>query len=146
MPTLGKYFDKEIDKLYKFSKKDLVLDLGAGDGIVLDIVSKRGARAIGIELNPILATIIRFRFRKNPNVSAKCKNFYKYTFPKETTVVYAFAVGNHIEPIYRKIKAEATRLNKTIYFISNAFNVKELKPEKKVWTWYLYKITPEKKK
>ena len=144
VPTLGKYFDREIDKLYKFSRKDLVLDLGAGDGIVLDIVSKRGAKAVGIELNPILATIIRFRFRNNPRVTAVCKNFYRYQFPDETTVIYAFAVGNHIEPIYRKIKAEATRLGKPLYFISNAFNIKELKPEKKVWTWYLYKIKPEK--
>ena len=145
MPTLGKDFDREIDKLYKLSKKDLVIDLGAGDGIVLGIAAKRGAKAVGIELNPILATIIKFRFRKNPDVTAKCKNFYHYQFPKETTVVYAFAVGNHIEPIYQKIRAEATRLQKPIYFISNAFDIKELKPEKKAWTWYLYKISPKKK-
>lgn len=144
VPTLRKDFEKSLKKLLKLSDKDLLIDLGAGDGVILDVASKTGARALGIELNPILAGIIRFRFRKNDKVSVKCQNFYHFTFPKETTVIYAFAVGIHIEPIYRKIQKEANRLNKPLYFISNAFNLKDLKPEKKAGTWYLYKITPEK--
>ena len=144
VPTLRKDFERSLDKLYKLSKDDLLIDLGAGDGVILGVTAKKGAKALGIELNPILATIIRFRFRKNKNISVWCRNFYHISFPEKTTVIYAFAVGNHIEPIYRKIKTEATRLNKTLYFISNAFDVKELKPEKKVWSWYLYKITPQK--
>ena len=144
VPTLRKDFEKALKKLIKLSDKDLLIDLGAGDGVILDIASKTGAKALGIELNPILALIICFRFRHNPNVSVKCRNFYRFTFPKETTVIYTFAVGPHIEPIYRKIKIESTRLKKPLDFISNAFNLKDLKPEKKVGTWYLYKILPEK--
>lgn len=144
VPTLRKDFEKALKNLLKLGKNDLLIDLGAGDGVILDVASKTGAKALGIELNPILATIIRFRFRKKPNVNVKCQNFYHFTFPKETTVIYAFAVGIHIEPIYRKIQKESNRLKKPLYFISNAFDLKELKPEKKAGTWYLYKITPEK--
>ena len=144
VPTLRKDFEKALKKLLKLGEKDLLIDLGAGDGVILDVVSKNGAKALGIELNPILALIIRFRFRNNPNVKVKCQNLYHFTFPKETTVVYTFAVGPHIEPIYRKIQREANRLDKPLYFISNAFNLKDLKPEKKAGTWYLYKINPRK--
>jgi len=144
VPTLKKDFEKALKNLYSLSNKDLLIDLGAGDGVILDVASKSGAKTLGIELNPILANIIRFRFRKNPKVSVKCQNFYSFKFPKETTIVYAFAVGIHIEPIYRKIQKEATRLKKPLYFISNAFELKSLKPEKKAGTWFLYKISPER--
>lgn len=144
VPTLRKDFEKALKKLLPLGKDDLLIDLGAGDGVILDVAAKNGAKALGIELNPILAGIIRFRFRKNPKVSVKCKNFYHFSFPKEATVIYAFAVGIHIEPIYHKIQKEANRLDKPLYFISNAFNLKDLKPEKKAGTWFLYKITPEK--
>ena len=146
VPTLKPGLRKALTDLYKISEKDLLLDLGAGDGVVLEEAAKLGAKALGVELNPILTLIMKRRFRKNKNVTVKCRNFYRFKFPKETTVVYTFAVSLHIKPIYKKIKKEATRLNKTLYFISNAFDLPDLKPEKKISTFYLYKITPEKSK
>lgn len=143
VPTLKTPLEESLDKLHKLSEKDLLIDLGSGDGVVLNLATKRGAKALGLELNPILALISKIRLRKNPRIKIKCRNFYHYSFPKETTVIYAFAVGIHIEPIYRKIEKEATRLRKPLYFISNAFNLKDVKPEKKVSTFYLYKIRPK---
>lgn len=125
-------------------KTDLLIDLGAGDGVVLKAAANTGAKAIGVEINPILTLIMKIRFCHNKRVSVKCRNFYKYRFPKETTVVYAFAVSLHINKIYQKISDEATRLNKTIYFISNAFDPKDKKPEKQFDSFYLYKIEPKK--
>lgn len=142
VPTLKKGLDEVFTKLYPVSKKDLLIDLGAGDGVILDRAAKHGARAVGIELNPILTLAMKRRFRKNPKVEVHCRNFYSYKFPPETTVLYAFAVSLHIEPIYRKIQKEATRLGKPLYFISNAFNVPDVKPEKKLGSFYLYKVPP----
>jgi hypothetical protein len=45
-----------------------------------------------------------------------------------------------------KIEREATHLKKPIYFISNAFNLKDLQPIKKLDSFYLYKIEPETEK
>lgn len=143
VPTHRREFEKSLDQLLPISARDTFIDLGAGDGVILNIVSKKGAKAIGVEINPILALFMKYRFRKNSKVKIKCRNFYHYQFPKNTTVVYAFAVGLHIEPIYRKIQSEATRLNKPIYFISNAFNLKSQKPTKHISQFYLYKITPK---
>ena len=143
VPTLKTDLSESLKKLYPLGKKDLLIDLGAGDGVILNEAASRGAKALGIELNPILALVIRRRFRKNPKVNVKCRDFYRVKFPPETTVVYAFAVSLRINSIYRKIQDEANRLNKTLYFISNAFDVDEVKPEKAVSTFYLYKITPK---
>ena len=143
VPTLKPGLKEAFKKLYPLGKKDLIIDLGAGDGTVLSEATKCGAKAIGVEINPILALIMKHRFRNDSRVKIKCKNLYHFTFPKETTVIYTFAVSLHIEPIYRKIQSEANRLKKPIYFISNAFDIPNLKPKAKVNTFYLYKITPK---
>lgn len=143
VPTLKPSAKKALTGLYPIKKDDLLIDLGAGDGIILQNAAEHGAKALGLEINPILTLIMKWRFRKNRNITVKCRNFYHYHFPKNTTVVYAFAVSIHIEKIHRKIESEATRLGKPIYFISNAFNLKTIKPQKKFDTFYLYKIEPK---
>lgn len=142
VPTLKDRLDDVFTKLHKVGKNDLVIDLGAGDGVIMEAATKCGARAIGIEINPILALIVRVRFRKNKLARIYCRNFYSYDFPKETTVVYAFAVSTHIKSIHKKLQSEATRLHKKLYFVSNAFNFPDLQPKKKIGTFYLYEIKP----
>ena len=144
VPTLKASVEKALTKLYPIKAGDLLIDLGAGDGVVLYTATKHGAKALGLEINPILTLIAKWRFRRNKNITMRCRNFYHYSFPKETTVVYAFAVSIHIEKIRHKIEREATRLGKPIYFISNAFDLKNLKPEKQLDSFYLYKIEPAK--
>lgn len=144
VPTLKASIEKALTKLYPVGEKDLLIDLGAGDGVVLYTATKHGAKALGLEINPILTLIAKWRFRAIHKASVKCCNFYRYRFPKETTVVYAFAVTLHIEKIHRKIAEEATRIGHPIYFISNAFDLKDLKPEKQLDSFYLYKIEPTK--
>jgi ubiquinone/menaquinone biosynthesis C-methylase UbiE len=144
VPTLKKSVEIALTKLYPVKKGDLLIDLGAGDGVVLYTATKHGAKALGLEINPILTLIAKWRFRKNRNITMRCRNFYHYRFPDDTTVVYAFAVSLHIKKIRRKIEDEATRIGKPIYFISNAFNLKDIKPEKQLDSFYLYKITPRR--
>ena len=146
VPTLKPGLRQVFKRLYHLSPDDLLIDLGAGDGVVLREATKYGAKALGIELNPILVLIMKFRFRKQSDIQIKCSNFYNMSFPPETTVVYTFAVSPHINPIYQKIQSEANHLHKTIYFISNAFELPQLKPEGKVSSFYLYKIKPEHSK
>lgn len=143
VPTLRDKLPKAFSELYEMSEKDLLIDLGSGDGGILEEANKTGAKCLGIEINPILALMANWRFRKNRKIRIKCRNFYTFQFPAETTVIYAFAESLHIRSIYRKIQAEANRLDKTLYFISNAFDVPEVKEEKKVGAFYLYKIEPE---
>lgn len=141
VPTLRKDLEVAFSKeLYPLTSKDFLIDLGAGDGVVLEMATKFKARALGIEVNPILAGLIRFKFRKNSRAFVRCRNFYKVKFPEETTVVYVFAVGLRINSIYRKIEQEAVRLGHSIYFISNAFDLPGVKPVKKARQFYLYKV------
>lgn len=143
VPTLKNNLPKVFSELHRLNDEDLLIDLGSGDGGILEEASKVGAKGLGIEINPFLALMASWRFRKNKKIKIKCRNFYTFEFPVETTVIYAFAESLHIRSIYRKIQAEANRLDKTLYFISNAFEVPQVKEVKKLNSFYLYKIEPE---
>ena len=128
-------------KLYKLSAKDLVVDLGSGDGVVLKVASDLGAKAFGVELNPFLVAISRWRLRKKKDVKVKCGNLFKVDCPAETTVVYLFGDGRDIGGMMDVIKGQAKRLGRDLFVISHAFELPDLKPEKKYRAYFLYKIS-----
>ncbi len=140
VPSLKSELKKAFTKLYPLSEKDTLIDLGAGDGVVLKVASEFKAKGIGIELNPVFALISKFRLRKIKNTKILTKNFYNYEFPEETTAVYIFGDSRDIEKITRKIEREAKRLKKSIYVISNGFRLPSHKPIKHVGAYYLYRI------
>ena len=140
VPSLKTEVEKAFTKLYKLSEKDLLIDLGAGDGIVQKVASSKKAKSIGIELSPIIAMIAKFRLRKCKDAKIVCKNFYDFKFPKETTVVYVFGDSRDIEKITKKIESESKYLRKPLFVISNGFELPGYKNIKKVSSYYLYKI------
>lgn len=143
VPSLKSELEKAFTKLYPLSKKDMLIDLGAGDGIVQKVAGKYGAKSVGIELNPIIALIAKFRLRKTKNAKIVCKNFYSYEFPKEATVVYIFGDSRDIGKITKKVEDEAKRIKKPLFIISNGFEIPGYKEIKTVSSYRLYK-TPEK--
>ncbi len=141
VPSSPNELEEAFTKLYKLSKKDLLIDLGSGDGVVLKVANKHGAKALGVEINPLLALFSRWRFRQNPQIKIACKNFFKMDFPSETTAVYAFGDSRDIKKIAKLIQKQATKIGHPIYLISNAFEVPGLKIQKQHRAHYLYKIT-----
>src|SRR5690349_17367492 len=63
-----------VDRLLAESSiepEDLVLDLGAGTGIITDSLAKRGCRVIAVEKDPWLASHLRNRFAQTPTVQVR---------------------------------------------------------------------------
>lgn len=145
VPSLESEIRKMFKKLYPLGKQDFLIDMGSGDGIVLKVGAEMGAQTLGIELHPVLSFLSRIRLRKiRPLPKVVCQNYLNYKFPKETTVVYTFSDSKDVEKIFQKIQKEATRLNKELYFISNAFEVPGVKHQKLYHSFYLYKVKPKK--
>ena len=140
VPSEQKDLEMAFTELYKISKKDFVVDLGAGDGVVLKAATAHGAKALGVEINPILALWTRFSLRKLKNAKIKCGDMYTFKLPAETTVVYAYANNFTIPRLYKRVQSEAKRLNKTLYLVSNAFDFKDIKAKKHIAPYYLYEI------
>ena len=142
VPSKKGDIERAFDDLYPLSKNDLLVDIGSGDGIVLRQAAKRGAHAVGYELNPLLVLISNWLSRNQPNVKVYLADFWSAKLPKETTVVYTFGESRDIEKMADKVAAEAKRLGKPLLFISYAFEVPRLNPVKKAGAHYLYRFDP----
>ncbi|MBI4133454.1 class I SAM-dependent methyltransferase [Candidatus Uhrbacteria bacterium] len=59
-PTTKRTRQQMLD-IAKLAPGELLLDLGAGDGRMVIDAARRGARAVGYEVNPLLARIARWR-------------------------------------------------------------------------------------
>ena len=106
VPTLRSEAEKVFKKLYRLGRKDLVVDLGSGDGTVLVAAAKCGAKVYGIELNPILVLISRFRLRKFKHARVDFGNIFNCKFPAETTVVYLFGEDRDIMKFAKKLETK----------------------------------------
>lgn len=142
VPTKRKLLDRAFKELYPLSKKDLLVDIGSGDGIVLRTAARHGARAIGYEINPLLVLVSWLLSRRHPEVTTVLADFWFVKLPRDTTIVYAFSESRDIAKMARRIQSEANRLGKTLYFMSNSFEVPNLKPVGKGASHLLYKFRP----
>lgn len=71
VPTTPELVEKMLD-LAQVTKKDVVVDLGSGDGRNVIAAAKRGARARGVEFNPEMVALSR-RLAEEAGVADKAK-------------------------------------------------------------------------
>jgi predicted RNA methylase len=129
---------KKMLKEAKVSSKDIVYDLGCGDGRVLIIAAKEfGARAIGIEKSWALSKISEWRVKKEKledKVKIINEDFFKINLSK-ATVIFAYLskkINKKLEP---KLKKE---LKKGTKVLSASHEFKGLKLVKKFKTGHFY--------
>jgi hypothetical protein len=142
VPSKKRDLEAALDGLVTLGKNDLLVDIGSGDGIVLRQAARRGAGAVGYELNPVLVLISRFLSRKNPRVKTYLADFWNVSLPDNTTVVYVFGESRDIEKMAKKVEQEATRLKRPLLFISYGFQLPGRKAEKRTGTHFLYRLEP----
>ena len=142
VPSKRKDIDRAFTELYQLDHSDLLIDIGAGDGVVLREASKRGAHAIGYEIHPVLVAIAKLLSRSDDKVMVVLANFWAVEMPANTTVVYTFGDGRDIAKMYRKVQQEATRIGRELSFISYAFEVPGVKLHKSIGAHHLYKVKP----
>ena len=142
VPSKRRDLAQAFDELYPLGPDDVLVDIGSGDGVVLRQAAKKGAKAVGYELNPLLVVLSRFLSRREPKVVIYLANFWKAKLPADTTVVYTFGETRDITKMAKKVENEALRLEKTLIFISYAFAVPGQKPHKTLGAYFLYKYAP----
>lgn len=106
-------------RLAKISKKDVVYDLGSGDGTALIVAAKEfGAKGVGIEIDPLRAFISSMLLRSN-GVSGKVqiikKNFYDVNISK-ASIVFVYLVPRVFKKLVPKFKKELKRGTRIISY------------------------------
>lgn len=142
VPSRRRYIKEAFSKLYPLTDKDVLIDVGSGDGIVLRLASEFGARAIGYELNPILVIISRFISGRDKNVSVKLADFWLMAIPDDTTVVYAFMVTRDIKKFVKKMESEVVRIKHPVHLILYGNKLPERTADKTLQGYRLYTFSP----
>jgi hypothetical protein len=142
VPSKKKELAEAFDTLYSVGAKDVLVDIGSGDGVVLRAAAARGARAVGYELNPLLVLLTRWLSRGQPRVEAKTANFWHMQVPSDTTIIYVFAVSRDIVKLTHKIAQEATRLGRPLLVMSYGCEIPDMTPIQTHGAHGLYEIMP----
>mgnify|MGYP001569945276 FL=1 len=107
---------RAICELAKITRSDLVYDLGCGDGtLIITAVKDYGAKAVGIEIDPLRYWIAKTRIWFNnlfDRVEVIQEDFFKTDLSKATVVV-VYLVPKTLEkllPKFRKELKKGTRI------------------------------------
>jgi len=144
VPSRRRDLKRMFDELYPLSASDTVIDVGSGDGIILREVSRRGAKAVGYEISPLLVAISKWLSRQDKKVTVTMANFWLAKFPKTTTVIYAFSVERDAKKLTNKIQTESTRLNKPLTLICYGSPLPKKPAERTFEAYHLYLFEPVK--
>lgn len=142
VPSQKKYVRLVFKELYPLSKKDTLVDVGSGDGIVLRLASERGAHAVGYELNPLLVIISQFLSRRDSRVRVQLADFWLTALPDKTTIVYGFMVTRDMKKMVKKMQYETDRLNRTLYFMTYGNQIVDRTPDATLSAYHLYSFHP----
>lgn len=142
VPSQKRYVRQAFDELYPLGVKDVLVDVGSGDGIVLRLAAERGAQAIGYELNPLLVIISRWLSRYDDRISVRLVDFWLTPLPETTTVVYAFTATPYIKKMINKMQNEANRLQRPLRYISYGNVLIGLEANATLGAYHLYTFYP----
>lgn len=123
-------------KLADLGPDDTVYDLGCGDGRLVFQSAKMAKKAIGYELSIPLYLFGKIRQLFNKNSSIRYGNIWKQNY-KNADVVFVYLLPKAMKQFYKEVWPT---LKPGTRVVSNAFQIHELKPNKKEDKVYLYKV------
>lgn len=142
VPTRRRDLRRMFDSLYPIGEDDVLLDIGSGDGLVLREARRRGARAVGFEINPLLVAISYFLAKGDQRQKTRLVNGWLAPFPDDVTVVYAFAVGRDAKRLIKTVQREANRLGRPLPLLCFGNPLKSQTPVKTYEAYFLYEFHP----
>ena len=128
-------------RLAKVSKKDIVYDLGCGDGMALSVAAGEfGAKGIGIEIDPLRYLFSKIRFKINgfdKKIKIIKNNFYDVDI-SSASIIFVYLVPRvlrKLKPKFLKELKQGTVIVSYRYKINLPLSVYDKKND-----IYLYKL------
>ena len=114
----------------EFAPGDTLVDLGSGDGRIVEAAAQRGICVVGYELNPFLGWYSWLRVRRYKNARIVVGDFWHAKLPDTTTVAFVFLAKPFMGKLGRYLQQEARRLNHDITLVSYGM---ELPNQHAIW-------------
>lgn len=135
VPTKQVEIEKIFDEL-KLKRGEKVIDLGSGDGRVVLSAVRRGYKATGYELNPILVLISRYRLRKLKTAQVKLANYWTADLAG-CKLVFIFSAQPYMNRLVLKLNRE---MEKNSMVVSYGFSLPGKKISSKVGAANIYRF------
>lgn len=129
-----KYDVEKILDDVKLQKDETYLELGCGDGRLVRAAARRGAKAVGYELNPLLWLIAWLQSIGHKNEVIKFGNFWTIDL-SSSDVVMAFLVPRTMPRLEKKALKEMKKKSRLVSYI---FPFPNKKHDLKNKSWYVY--------
>jgi len=102
LPTMRPQIDTALDML-DLTPGQTMLELGCGDGRVLLAAAARGWRAVGYELNPIMAAIAWLRTRRHGGaIQVHCADYWRAAWPPAAGI-FGFILPRYMSKLHKKV-------------------------------------------
>jgi precorrin-6B methylase 2 len=135
VPTLNKHRETALD-LLDLKPGQTIIDLGCGDGAVLIAAAKRGCKAVGYEINPLLAYIAWLRTRRyGSKVKIIRGNFWQKKWPP-ADAVFVFLTERYMERLHQNMKK---LFKKPVKLVTYGFSIASKKPSTTKGACFLYR-------
>ena len=144
VPTLQPELRTAFKTLYPVRKKDVIVDLGSGDGRVLMEAVRHGATGIGYELNPFLVLVSRVRLRSKAVV--QLRDMWSVRMPAGTTLIYVFTVSRDVRRLSRFVQAHADRHGQALHVMTFGPQFTDRTPIRTLRGHALYEIQPSQRR
>ena len=146
LPTLSKQVTIALD-LMELETGETLLELGCGDGKVLVAAAKRGYKAVGYELNPLLVLLCKLRtYRYRSTVQVHWGNFLTRPWPA-CAGIFVFGLQRIMPALDKKIMQSladsvnsASLNNPSVQVVSFAFTFPNRQPVRQVAGVSLYRF------
>jgi len=129
VPSPQELVNKMLD-MAKVTPKDVVMDLGSGDGRTVIAAAKRGAQALGVEYNPDMVTLSR-RNAEKAGVAGKANfveaDIFKTDLTKATVITMFLLTDLNL-----RLRPTILTLKPGTRIVSNTFRMGEWEPDQTV--------------
>jgi SAM-dependent methyltransferase len=119
---------KKMMEMGEITPKDVVVDLGSGDGRNVIAAAKLGAQALGVEYNPDMVELSK-RLAKEAGVPDKAQfvqgDMFQAEFSKATALVLFLLPSNLLQ-----LRDKFANLRPGTRIVSNTFSIQDWTPEK----------------
>lgn len=135
---------RDIEKFFSLVKKrDVIMDLGSGDGRLVKMAAEKGMKAYGVELSPLLALVSWLslgRARERARIS--WGNYWRKDLPADTTVVFVFLADAYMQKLRVYLETQALLLNRPLTLISYGFELPGYTVSRHEGALLVYQIRP----
>ena len=134
LPILAQEREELLD-LAALKPGQTILDLGCGDGTLLRAAARRGVRAIGYEINPLLFLLAWLLcLPQRQQISVRFGDFWRANWPP-SDIIYVFLIERYMLKLDRELNSRLSKSTKVVSYVFAIPGRQAVRSNKNAWVY-----------